>query len=388
MSISPDIALALEEEEMLRAGLALGAGARPGAPENAHGALVASAGAENINITQRMISACLGSFITSLVVTPFDVVRIRMQQQEIMPASCCESAARAIPAAAAAPLKSSAPELFWVSQHYCNSAQNCAKINSTLEGFISISRQEGPQTLWRGLSLTLLMAIPSNIIYFTGYEYIRDRSPISDHFLNPLVCGALARSMAATCIAPIELIKTRLQAIPTDTNSPQMLSTLLRDLVLVVRTRGVRTLFTGLQITLWRDVPFLGIYWSCYEFCKHHMGLALGADFDLAKNDELRVFATSFLSGLILGSIAALCTHPFDVGKTRLQITSDKVPTGVARPSMFASLVSIYRREGMRALYSGIWPRVLKVAPSCAIMISSYEIGKKFFKKENGRSDK
>ena len=47
---------------------------------------------ENISVTQRMISACSGSLITSLVVTPFDVIRIRIQQQEILPQAqpCCQ----------------------------------------------------------------------------------------------------------------------------------------------------------------------------------------------------------------------------------------------------------------------------------------------------------
>jgi solute carrier family 25 protein 39/40 len=30
-------------------------------------------------------------------------------------------------------------------------------------------------------------------------------------------------------------------------------------------------------------------------------------------------------------------------------------------------------------LYVGLLPRLLKIAPSCAIMISSYELGKRFF---------
>ncbi|CAK7903816.1 mitochondrial carrier protein Mtm1p [[Candida] anglica] len=363
------------------------------------------ANSEDITLSQRMISACSGSFITSLVVTPFDVVRIRIQQQEILPATCCEvppptsnigntlkngltrnTLTEAVTSSAA-----SKPELFWVSQHYCKAAENCSKINSTFQGFGVIARSEGLPTLWRGLSLTLLMAIPSNIIYFTGYEYIRDHSPLKSHFINPLLCGSLARIMAATFIAPIELVKTRLQAIPLEKNgknggaSPKMLTHLLKDSLAVVKERGPSSLFKGLQITLWRDVPFSGIYWSCYELLKSQIGSVLKAEFDSSKNDDLKVFTTSFLSGSIAGTVAALCTNPFDVGKTRLQITSDMTKGNAPKPSMFNFLVSIYRREGMKALYSGIWPRIMKIAPSCAIMISSYEIGKKFFKKENNK---
>lgn len=358
---------------------------------------------EDIPLKYKMISACLGSLITSLVVTPFDVIRIRIQQQEILPDHpCCEAhfppkntggsstllKEHKLPGGLQT-MKPSELELFWISKNYCKSAENCSKITSTFQGFVTISKNEGVSTLWRGLSITLLMAIPSNIIYFTGYEYIRDNSLIKDHPLNPLLCGSLARTLSATFVSPLELIKTRLQSIPTSLNSGStMLSTLLRDLAQLVRTRGISTLFTGLQITLWRDVPFSGIYWSSYEFFKSQIGSYLNADFNAVNSDnnDWKVFTTSFLSGSISGTIAALFTNPFDVGKTRLQITSQKQSDNGKngpRPSMFNFLVQIYKKEGLGSLYSGFGPRVIKIAPSCAIMISSYEIGKKIFKKGN-----
>ena len=42
---------------------------------------------------------------------------------------------------------------------------------STFDGMRKIARNEGFTTLWRGLSPTLLMTIPANIIYFTGYDW-------------------------------------------------------------------------------------------------------------------------------------------------------------------------------------------------------------------------
>lgn len=340
----------------------------------------------DITTAQRMLSACLGSFITSLVVTPFDVVRIRIQQQEVMPTgyACCEQSALTRNMKNAALAIETPPGVFWINQHYCSSAEQCPRITSTFQGMMTITRNEGPATLWRGLGLTLFMAIPSNIIYFTGYEYIRDRSPMLDHPLNPLFCGMFARTMAATVVAPVELLKTRLQSIPSEArgeqNKSKMLSTLLKDSFKAVSDRGIGLMFTGLKITLWRDVPFSGIYWLCYESLKDRIGGSLALDFDSPahQQEDWKVFTTSFLSGSCAGVIAAFFTNPFDVGKTRLQIATDKKPH--QKHSMFRFLYTIYTQEGARALYSGFGPRVMKIAPSCAIMISSYEIGKKIFK--------
>lgn len=341
-----------------------------------------------ITAFQRMLSACLGSFITSLVVTPFDVVRIRIQQQEVMPsAHCCEPtplASSGLANSAKTFESSASPRVFWVNKHYCSSAEQCPRITSTFQGMVSISKNEGLGTLWRGLSLTLFMAIPANIIYFTGYEYIRDHSPLLNHPLNPLICGLFARTMAATVVAPVELLKTRLQSIPSEvrgeTQKSKILTTLLKDSLEQFRSRGVGSMFTGLKITLWRDVPFLGIYWLCYELFKDRISRAIAVDFNATaqKQEDWKVFTTSFLSGSFAGVIAAFFTNPFDVGKTRLQIATSEKPH--QKHSMFRFLYSIYMKEGMGALYGGFGPRVMKIAPSCAIMISSYEIGKKIFK--------
>lgn len=312
----------------------------------------------DISAAQRMLSACLGLFITSLVVTPFDVVRIRMQQQEVIQhLQCCDPKG-----------------VFWQDPGNCH--QQCLRITSTSQGMAVIARNEGVRTLWRGLSLTLFMAVPSNIIYFTGYEYIRALLPIRNDVVDPLACGMLARTLLAAVVAPIELVKTRLQLIPA-AGQGGVLRNLVADTRAVVRQRGWGTLFTGFQITLWRDVPFSGIYWLCYELFKARLGGAMGVDFGAhaARQDDWKVFCTSFLSGLAAGVIAAFFTNPFDVGKTRLQIAD-----GQLRPRMFPFLWGIYTKEGAAALYGGFAPRVMKIAPLCAIMISSYEIGKKIFK--------
>ena len=46
----------------------------------------------------------------------------------------------------------------------------------------------------------------------------------------------------------------------------------------------------------------------------------------------------------------------------------------------------IFKTEGIQGLFKGWIPRTLKVAPACAIMISSYEVGKRAFRGANQRA--
>ncbi|KAG8227652.1 hypothetical protein J437_LFUL007848 [Ladona fulva] len=45
----------------------------------------------------------------------------------------------------------------------------------------------------------------------------------------------------------------------------------------------------------------------------------------------------------------------------------------------------IYNGHGFKGLFAGIVPRVLKVAPACAVMVMSFEYGKRFFQLHNRR---
>lgn len=350
---------------------------------------------ENVSLTlkERMVSAGSGSLLTSMILTPMDVVRIRLQQQELLPDCSCtvqELTPKRVPNPA------NVEQLFWQTpcfqELHCKSSSH--RLNGTWEAMTNIAKTEGVTTLWRGISITLIMAIPANVVYFTGYEYIRDNSPFEQILptFNPVICGALARLLAATTVAPFELLKTRLQSIPRSTKSTKswmMVQDLLKETKIEMQNNGIRALYKGLNITLLRDVPFSAIYWGSYEFCKKNIWIkpALTSTSTSSNNSNWIHFINSFVSGSISGTIAALLTHPFDVGKTRLQIslmnntdnnTLVKKNTNYS-PNMFEFLNTIRKTEGIGALFTGLTPRVAKIAPGCAIMISSYEVSKKFF---------
>lgn len=51
--------------------------------------------------------------------------------------------------------------------------------------------------------------------------------------------------------------------------------------------------------------------------------------------------------------------------------------------SLWTVLRDVVSNYGYSGLYAGLAPRVAKIAPACAIMISSYEACKDYFRKQN-----
>ncbi|KAG2185820.1 hypothetical protein INT43_002257 [Umbelopsis isabellina] len=299
--------------------------------------------------SERMLSACTGALLTSLLVTPLDVVKTRLQSQE----KCATGS---------------------IHFHRIADAGN-KQLNGTLDGLYKIVRYEGVTSLWRGLSPALAMSIPATIIYFVGYDAVRDktRQHIGEqstlYQYSPLWAGGVARTFAAFLISPIELFRTRMQSVDGVNGFKSVLS----GVQTMVKQHGPRSLWRGLVPTMWRDVPFSAFYWMSYEKSRSVLLSQMAIDNSSGPVDAMTEFKMAFAAGAISGMIAAVLTTPFDVVKTRLQVGSRE------ERRMLNSLKDILRAEGIRGLYRGCIPRLAKIAPSCAIMISSYELGKMFF---------
>lgn len=410
----------------------------------------ARAGAAEVTLGQKMLSAVSGSILTSLLVTPLDVVRVRLQSQETV-SSASSSRLRASNGASLAQFRDMPPnmgisaccrEVFWMNNKapFCvagptmapiNPADvSCAveqvqrrNINSTWDGLRKIAQNEGLRTLWRGLSPTLVMSVPANVIYFAGYDWLRTaptsplRQKVADAYV-PLVAGATARMLAAIAVSPIEMFRTRMQAANhTATAAGHFRETMdgLRDMV---ASQGTFSLWRGLTLTLWRDVPFSAIYWWGYEATRDVLidqrgkreARNHGSEFRMGRGEE-RVsrrsrsrsqenhrdtLVDSFIAGAASGGVAALVTTPFDVGKTRQQVTrhmgdAANKAAQTTRPedqAMPRFLLHIYREQGLPGLFRGWAARCLKIAPACAIMISCYEFSKRMALDMNERRER
>lgn len=266
-----------------------------------------------MTVFEQMVAASTGAFVTSLLVTPLDVVKIRLQQQ-------------------AHPFVKGTCFLYYngLMEHLCTT---CADVNSkepcewfarpgnftgTRDALLKIARTEGIRSLWSGLSPTLVMAIPATVMYYTVYDnmlsWLRKELYMKNHWV-PMIAGSAARLVSVTIVSPIELIRTKMQS--------ERLT--YKDIGLAIQrakaSDGWLSLWRGWSPSLMRDMPFSAVYWTAYEYLKE--GTLRKLD-----REKTNLFI-SFGCGAIAGSLAAFVTTPFDVVKTHRQVTMSQVRTFV-----------------------------------------------------------
>ncbi|KAK2802509.1 hypothetical protein FQN50_007315 [Emmonsiellopsis sp. PD_5] len=83
------------------------------------------------------------------------------------------------------------------------------------------------------------------------------------------------------------------------------------------------------------------------------------------------------LAGAISGAVAQTCTYPFDVLRRRFQVNTMS-GLGYQYTSVWGAVKMIVAQEGVRGLYKGIVPNLLKVAPSMASSWVSFELTRDF----------
>ncbi|XP_047917591.2 mitochondrial glutathione transporter SLC25A40 isoform X2 [Anser cygnoides] len=248
---------------------------------------------------QQAIASCCGAIITSLFVTPLDVVKTRLQaQSNPFPKGKCFVYSNGL------------------MDHICVCESGDIKgwyrknghFKGTLDAFVKIIKIEGIKSLWSGLPPTLIIALPTTVIYFTCYDQLSEalKSRLgkdNDHI--PIVAGSLSRFGSVTVVSPLELIRTRMQYRKLSYKQLHMC------ISSKVATDGWLSLWRGWSSTVLRDVPFSAMYWYNYERFKKMMCKNLGA--------HEPTFFIAFTSGAASGSIAAVITLPFDVVKTHRQ---------------------------------------------------------------------
>ncbi|KAJ7188303.1 mitochondrial carrier domain-containing protein [Mycena filopes] len=262
-------------------------------------------------------------------------------------------------------------------------------------------KEEGMRGFMRGNGINCLRIVPYSAVQFTTYEQLKKWFTLhgSKELDTPkrLASGALAGICSVCSTYPLDLVRARLSiatasipisAAPQTTKpSPgtgakflssayHTASSISRsELSIAGMTRkivreegGIRGLYRGLVATAFGVAPYVGINFAAYEFLR-------GVITPPGKNSIARKLSC----GALAGSISQTLTYPFDVLRRKMQVTGMRSSAlGIKYTGAIDALQGIVRTEGIRGLYRGLWPNLLKVAPSIATSFFCYELVKDY----------
>ncbi|KAF9482269.1 mitochondrial carrier [Pholiota conissans] len=285
-------------------------------------------------------------------------------------------------------------------------------------------REEGFKGFMRGNGINCLRIVPYSAVQFTTYEQLKKwfTKHGSRELDTPkrLASGALAGITSVCSTYPLDLVRSRLSiatasvsltaagaapkvvaaSIPSSIPLPHTAKHALASayhtssaiasgvskaaavstsgytkadltiwgmtLKIMREEGGVKGLYRGLITTAVGVAPYVGINFAAYEFLR-------GIVTPPGKSSVWRKLSC----GALAGSISQTLTYPFDVLRRKMQVTG--MQNGSVKYSgALDALQSVVRAEGVAGLYRGLWPNLLKVAPSIATSFFVYELVKEF----------
>lgn len=181
----------------------------------------------------------------------------------------------------------------------------------------------------------------------------REKSNISYSILS----GAISGSFSSVVFQPFEFIKTKLQQpefvqnsrlTPSNRNIKLIIRSTLLDSNNQIKLLNARKFWIGLTPSLLRAVPGAAFYFASVDYLKN-TSLLSHSDFG-GPNQILH----SLLIGVLSRSMADVATHPLNLVKTRYESENFKYK------SILSAFKSIFRQEGIRGLFKGLLPTLLR----------------------------
>jgi solute carrier family 25 2-oxodicarboxylate transporter 21 len=227
----------------------------------------------------------------------------------------------------------------------------------------SIMKNEGFGTFYRGIVSPILAEAPKRAVKFSANEQYKvmlknDKGELP--WNRAFAAGALAGTTEMFINCPFEVVKVRMQA----KENRGLYTSTLDCAKKLVNQEGFMGLYKGGEPQLWRNAVWNGIYFGIIGTVRQMMPVPAGA----SKGQKM---FTDFLTGAVGGGIATTFNTPFDVVKSRMQ---NQLP-GQARKYNWSwpSLATIYREEGLRALFKGYGPRMVRLGPGGGIMLVAFD---------------
>ncbi|KAJ2737886.1 Mitochondrial succinate-fumarate transporter, partial [Coemansia sp. BCRC 34301] len=222
-----------------------------------------------------------------------------------------------------------------------------------------IVQREGVRALYKGLGAVVSGIVPKMAIRFSSFEYYKtllankETGAVSTSgvFLAGLGAGI---TEAVAVVTPMDVVKIRLQAQRHSTVDPMDVPkyrSALHAAFTIIKEEGPMTLYKGVALTALRQATNQAVNFTFYQEFKRIARQMQGLD-------ELPSYQHLILGG-VSGAMGPISNAPIDTIKTRIQKA-----TTVAGESGWSRFVTVTRdiaqKEGYKAFYRGLTPRVLR----------------------------
>jgi len=229
----------------------------------------------------------------------------------------------------------------------------------------SIWREGGFFRFYRGVLPELAGAFPTSSVMLASAEIAkRQMTHWNGGVCNTFIafCSGLFSGYVESFVTtPFQVIKVRMQAkehLGKYSNSVQCFRKLMQ-------AEGVLSLFIGLGPSFWRNCSWNSVYFACLYKIKTLLPVS---------HSPLNDGINATIAGAVSGGVACTVYSPFDVIKSRFQ--SQVYTSGIVPKYRYTvpSLIIIIRSEGIKALYKGLSPALLRMIVGAGVMAGTFEV--------------
>lgn len=246
------------------------------------------------------------------------------------------------------------------------------------KGLMKMWKEEGWRGFMRGNGTNCIRIVPYSAVQFGSYNFYKkffEPVPGGDMgSVRRLACGGAAGITSVFFTYPLDIIRTRLSIQSASFaalhhSTRESLPGMWATMVTMYKTEGgILALYRGIIPTVAGVAPYVGLNFMTYELVRQYF---------TPEGDKNPSALRKLAAGAISGAVAQTCTYPFDVLRRRFQINTMS-GMGYQYKSIFDAIRVIIAQEGVKGLYKGIVPNLLKVAPSMASSWLSFEMTRDF----------
>jgi hypothetical protein len=185
-----------------------------------------------------------------------------------------------------------------------------------LKGIRKIYLEEGYRGLWKGVEPSVWREISYSSIRIGAYEPIRkvlsnkDIDPSDTNPFIKLFSALLSGGIGSALCNPIDIVKTRLQAVLPNEISPY--TSTFQGLIRIGRKDGIRGLYKGWVVTSSRSAILTSAQLGSYDSIKHNF---LMSQLGMTEGLHLHLVA-SMAAGLITTTAANPCKLTISTSNT------------------------------------------------------------------------